>query len=363
MRKILCMVLILMFHSVSYSDWKREIVGYWDNYEDFGNMISYLENNIDGISPKEKSIALAILAFAYKNENNSAGEIKNIKELFQSFNFNSISPEFLSLSGRVKVFDFIERWKKIFPKIKNINIPENMSKLNFFSPPEFFYLNIESQASSEMKIIDPLGRELFSVFLKKGINLVKIPINIVELDKNITDIRLKTICGLISIVKNFKMEKMYIFPSGMKFNPRTGSLVFSDRDLKKERKKHVEVVANRYFDKKYLLRKSLLPIGVGVVLFGISRFIAKPKIESGSSPGSSQFFWSFEKTSETFALGLSIKGIWNFFRSFKKKKISRLVIENDEDSIRYNNFLKKILKKKRDSVFVKLKLIETGGEK
>jgi len=362
MKKILTITLILFLSLFSYSEWKNKISEYWDDYEDFSSIIRYLERDIEKISKVERAEALAILSYAYKNENNIAGEVSCIKKLFMMFKFKSISPDFLDLSARMKIFDYIERWKKVFPEISGVEFCNIDDGLSYFSPPEFINLKIYSSTSAGMKLIDSLNRVVFSVFLKSGKNLVKIPMKIVEVTNNITKFTINVYSGSVSINYKFTVEKEYKIPLGINFNPNLGFVKLIDRNFKKESKKIVKKEGRRYFDKKMFLKKSLIPLGVGITFFCVGNFLTNSETVSPDKFVSRQSLWSFGKSSKYFGVGFSIKSIVDLIRSFKKINTYKVYFVEDPDSIHYNNLLRKILKKKKMLIRVKLKLTKMERE-
>ncbi len=363
MKRIFFILLFLAVSFISFADWKANVKEYWDTFEDYTHIINYLEKNFSNIPLQDRPAALGILAFSYNMGGNDEGEIRAVKKLFHEYNYNSISPEFLGLSGRIKIFDFIERWKKKFPGIYKIQIAKRDRLFCFFNPPKNIIVNMHSLAASEIEVKKLPDENGIKFFLNEGRNSISLPLKYIDIKKAETSLIMKIKCGMITESKQLILKKEYKYPGELIFFPEEANIRFTDRNFKPETYNSPSTETKKYFNKKGLLGKFVLPAGAGITLFLANRLIISPALNNNPSPQSGIILYSAQKSINILSAGLVVKGLIGFIKLFKTEKTTKILTKTDEKAVKYNKLLRRILKKKKKDVFVVLRLKISGSKK
>lgn len=367
MRKIIPILLFLSLAAGAYSsDWKEGVLEKLNKFTDFKFISEYLEENIGLIPEEERAGAMLLLAYSYQIGKDEINEKKWISKIFQSKRMADItlaSYEFLGKDKilrqeRIKIINYLKKWESEYPEIKT-EFPEK--SFRYFGDKDFLKIKVTTNTTIEFEVDNfNLGLN-FKETLNEGENVVLVPIDIFEKTSERTILKFLFRSNKITVTKNFLIKKRFEAPENFIFHHKSGYCKIRDKSFKVESKKKVITKVRRYFDKKYFLKNSLINFASGLSMFGINEFVIKTKLDSDSaSIGTRNMMYSLKGAVKITAIGLSLKGVINFFRSFKKEEKLEMQVIKDESAISYNSFLNRSIKAGKEKIIVYMEI--SGSE-
>lgn len=368
MRKIIPILLFFSLMTGVYSSgWKEGVLEKFNKFTDFKLISEYLEENMGIVPREERAGAMLLLAYSYHFGKDEINEKKWISRIFQSNKKTGItlaSYEFLSgdkilRQERVKIINYMKKWESEYPEVE-VEFPEK--SFRYFGNEDSLKIRITTNTTIEFEVENFNSGLNFKETLNEGENMVPVPIDIFEKTSEGTLLKLFFRSNKITIIKNILIKKRFEVPENLIFHHKSGYCRIKDKSFRPESKKKVITKVRRYFDKKYFLKKSLVNLAVGLSLYGVNEFVFKKKTESdNSSQGTRSLMYSLGGPVQIVSIGLSLKGVINFFRSFRKEEKLEMQVIEDESAIRYNSFLNRSIKAGKEKIVVHMDI--SGREK
>lgn len=348
-------VIMLLFLLPLKGDWKKDVREYFDKAHEYENIVKYLETHLEDISNNEKPLAIIILCYAYGEMGDVVNEEKWAAELFENHDPGDPDFVFLSRSEGIKIYEYLQQWKRRYPGIKTININEQSQRIGYFDPPEKFYLDMEASAPCEVTIfnVDNQRAVIYAGYLTRGGNAIGFPF--VDHLKRHKEILLEMVLksGTIERKKRFILSAAYHYPEIIKFEPREGKIVIIGKEFKQETSREISHEAQRYFDKKSFKKRAVPHLAIGVALYLLDALVVKKTLNRQSSePGTKALMNGIDKASIVLAIGISLKGLVHIVRCFKKEKKETIKTITDAGAVQHNNALRREIQKAKKHVYV-----------
>jgi len=356
MKKLIVMGLaILLFSGIINASWKDIVLKNQGDIMDAKSITSELTVIFKEIPENEKGSASSIIAYCYNLQKNLLSEKIWIEELFEKRNFNDLDLTFLNIRNLAKVTNYVEDWKKQYPLVK-FWLPKN--KWVYGSFPEEFIMISEASTTIELSIPFLNKKEM----LVPNKNKVKFSLKDLSNNPGITKIMITLKSSKIEIEKELVFNTSYTVPDNIIFEPSTGSIKVKGKGVKPETESELKKIVKRRFDKKYFMKYSLPYLGVGLLGYGLgeSVFIKSMNDDTGTI-NNRTLMYSLNRTTKVFSIGLSLKGVINLFRSFKKDvsfKTEKKILPGSKS---YNRFVEMIKKRAEKEIFLVINL-NVGGE-
>lgn len=359
-------VIMLLFLLPLKGDWKKDVREYFDKAHEYENIVKYLETNLEDIPNKEKPLAIIILCYAYGEMGDVVNEEKWAAELFENHDPGDPDFVFLSRSEGVKIYEYLQQWKRRYPGIKTININEQSQRMGYFDPPEKFYLDIEASAPCEVTILDIDNQRavIYAGYLTRGGNTIGFPFvdHLKRHKETLLEMVLKS--GTIERKKRFILSVDYHYPETIKFDPLSGKIAIIGKEFKQESSQEIILETQRYFDKKSFKKRAVPHLAIGVAIYLLDVLVVKKTLNRESSePGTKALMNGIDKAAIVLAIGISLKGLVHIFRSFKREKKETIKTITDPDAVRHNNALRSEIQKAKEHIFVTYRLREVKGER
>lgn len=365
-KSVLATVVIILFFLLPLKgDWKEDIRDYFQKAHEYENIVKYLESRLKNIPEKEKPLAIIILCYAYGEMGDVVNEEKWAAELFENYDPGDPDFVFLSRSEGVKIYEYLQQWKRRYPSIKTISTNKQSQKIRYFAPPGKFYLDIEASAPCEVTIldIDNSRAVIYAGYLTRGSNTIGFPFaqQLKRHKETLLEMVLKS--GTVERKKRLVLEAAYHYPEAIKFEPKEGKINIMGKEFKQETFEEISHKTQRYFDKKSFKKKAVPHLAIGVALYLLDVLVVKKTINRKSSePRTRALMNGIDKAATVLAIGISLKGLVHVFRSFKKEKKETVKTVTDADAVQHNNALRREIQKAKENIFVTYRLREVGGE-
>jgi hypothetical protein len=347
------------------ADWKKDIQPYFEKVYQYDAVVKYLETNMPQIPAAEKSQAIIILCYAYGEKGDRVSEEKWVGQLFEIFGVSDPDLEFLSPRLRVKIYEYVQRWKRRYPGIKAIHISRRSRDIEYFEPPQMLYLDIGALAPSEITVvnIDKNRQTIFSGLLQKGLNTVAIPFDPLFMKQKETQLEIRLKSGFIQSTRKVLIYTDYRYPPGIRFEPISGTVALMGMDFKAEQSTNTYTEIHRYFDKKHFRKKALIHLAIGTGLILLDLLAVRNTMNADStSPKTKALMNGIDKTATAFSIGLSLKGIIHIFRSFKKETREVTRTTQQPEAVTYNNRLRQKIREARKKIGVSFRLKSINSE-
>ena len=352
-KKTVSLIFFLIFTFYSLGDWKRDIASYFQKAHEYDRIIKYIEKNFKNIPDKEKPVAIIILCYAYNEVEDPVNEEKWIGLYFTTYKSSDLDFNFLYPQDRIKIYEFVNRWNRLYPNIKMIRINKDSRRISYFYAPKIFRLDIQTSAPSGIIIKNNQMETIYKGYLQHGLNTIELPLEkkIKRNRKNTFQMILKT--GSIEIFKTIHLTASYEFPDPIEFDPVTGKIAIKGKKFQKEKTEEIVFETKRYFDKRFFLKKALLNLGIGSAIFAFNRLFIHNKINRDSlSEKTKALMNGLDKTSTVLSIGISMKGIINVFKSFKKTHERKVKTIIHEDAVSHNHHLREMIQASKKDIFI-----------
>lgn len=339
------------------NDWKKDVGNFFKKAHEFHNIAQYLEENLVQVPDPEKPAAIIILCYTYNKLEDTVNEEKWLNRYFEKYQVDNPDFPFLNRAERVRVFEYIERRHRKYPKFKNLRIAENSRRIPYFEPPAVFVLTIEMGAPAEITITNHRKETIYSGYVNQGNNRVEIPFqtDFLKRKENRLDIRLKT--GSIEIGKTVTLVSQSDYPGHIDFNREEGRVSVKGESFKEEQTTQVTVETKRYFDKRYFLKKAVLSLAVGGAVYLFNRTVIHNQLNrEDASPDSRALMNGINKSANVVAIGFSLKGILHIFKSFKRKEIKKEKTVSHKEAAAHNDLLRRLIREARKNIFINYQL-------
>ncbi|MEN8153438.1 MAG: hypothetical protein ABFR75_05395 [Acidobacteriota bacterium] len=366
MRKIVPVLIFLSLLTGIYSaDWKEGVLEKFNKFTDFKLISLYLEENMGRVPEDERSEAVLLLAYSYHIGKDTINEKKWITQMFRGNTKSGISPDsYKFLRGdkilsqeRIKIINYLKKWESEYPEVKAEFIEKSFK---YYGEKDFLKVMVKTNTTIEFEIENFNAGLNYKKALNKGDNIVMVPIDIFEKRSERTLLNLFFRSNRIIVTKNIVVNKKFEYPENLVFSHKSGYCKIKGKSFKQESRKKVITKVRRYFDKKYFLKKSVVNLAAGLSMYGINGFVIKNKLDSESSSQRSRtLMYSLKGAVQIASIGLSLKGVINFFRSFKKEKLLEMKETKDESAINYNSFLSRSIKAGKEKVIVNMEISDT----
>jgi hypothetical protein len=358
-------VIMLLFILPLKGDWKQDVRDYFQKAHEYENIIKYLETQMENIPNNEKPMAIIILCYAYGEMGDVVNEEKWAAELFENYDPGDPNFVFLSRSEGVKIYEYLQQWKRRYPGIKTISINKQSQRVRYFTPPGKFYLDIGASAPCEITILDIDNQRavIYAGYLTRGGNTIGFPFvdHLKRHKETLLEMVLKS--GTIERKKRFILSVDYHYPEVIKFDPLSGKIVIIGKEFKQETTQEISHKTQRYFDNKSFKKKAVPHLAIGVALFLLDVLVVKKTINRESSePGTKALMNGIDKAATVLAIGISLKGLVHIARSFKREKKETVKTIIDPDAVQHNNALRSEIQKVKENIFVTYRLREVRGE-
>ena len=356
-KKILCLLLLQVFVIGMSANWKTQIGQYLKKAHDYDKLAAYLEAGMAHIPVGEKHQAVIILSYAYKEIGDSVNEKKWITRYFENYDLSDPGIHFLDPEVNVKLFEYRDRWLRKYPKLNAIAVNDSSKKVRYFAPPANLILDIDIRAPVETVIHNSKMEVIYTRYLHKGLNTVKLPFAAdFKQKENRLFLLLKT--GAIELNKTIILRAGYDYPETLTFDPESGYIAIEGKEFKKEESQEIDYETRKYFDKKHFFKKALLPIGIGCALTTVSVLLLQPMAEGENRTARQRAFYDgADKAAAALTIGISLKGILNVFRSFKKETKRKVRTVINPEAAAFNETLRQQIEKAKLNVFITYKLI------
>jgi len=358
-------VIMLLFLLPLKGDWKEDVRDYFQKAHEYENIVKYLEARLKNIPNKEKPLAIIILCYAYGEMGDVVNEEKWAVELFENYDPGDPDFVFLSRGEGVKIYEYLQQWKRRYPGIKTISINKQSRRVRYFAPPGKFYLDIEASAPCEVTIfdIDNQRAVIYAGYLTRGGNTIGFPFadQLKRHKETLLEMVLKS--GTVERKKRLVLEAAYHYPEAIKFEPREGKIAIMGKEFKQETSEEISHETRRHFDKKSFKKKAVPHLAIGVVLYLLDVLVVKKTLNRESSePGTRALMNGIDKAATVLAIGISLKGLVHVFRSFKKEKKETVITITDPDAVQHNNALRSEIQRVEEHIFVTYRLREVKEE-
>ncbi|MCP4151152.1 MAG: hypothetical protein GY757_25635 [bacterium] len=349
---ILFILFSLLWSFPLNGDWKKEITGYYHKAREYEGIINYLESHLDSIPALEKGTAVIILCFSCKELGDSVGEAAWMARYFDKFETPEADFDFLGRKASITLYEYIESWNRRYPGLSYFHLHKDSRNLLYFKPPDSLTLVLQSRAPCVIEISSH-NELLFSGYLKRGPNSIALPWNDSLAKQKYTPLQVLLKTGAVRLRKRLLLNASYLYPDDIAFEPIEGKIAIKGLSFKKEKSEKTITVSKRFFDKKYFKRKALPHLAVGVGLFALDRLaVHKAAGNPDNSPGSRAFMNGLDKSAAVMSLGLSLKGVYHIFRSFKKEKKTFVKSESLPENEAFNSALRLRLNHAKDHIRV-----------
>ncbi|UCH97411.1 MAG: hypothetical protein JSV88_11315 [Candidatus Aminicenantes bacterium] len=358
-------VMMLFFLVPLRGDWKNDIGKYFHKAHEYENIVKYLEANLENIPTNEKSLAIIILCYAYREMGDMVNEEKWVAELFENYKVGDPDFMFLSRNEGVKVYEYFQQWKRRYPGVKAIDINKQSERILYFNPPGKFYLDIRASAPCEITIVnlDNQREVLYSGYLTQGPNTIGFPFvdGLKKQNETLLEMVLKS--GTIERKRTIVLGAAYQYPETIKFEPREGKIAVRGKEFKEETSREISRETRGYYDKKHFLEKAVPHLAAGLALYLLDALVVRNTLNRESSgPGTKALMNGIDKGATVLAIGFSLKGLIHVFRSFKKEKKETVKIITNPDAVQHNNALRREIQKAKENIFVTYRLREVKSE-
>jgi hypothetical protein len=344
-------------------DWQDDIQRFLSKAHEFDRVAAYLEGNLERIPAAERAGAVIILCYAYGQLGDRVNEEKWLGRYFEGYDSEDFDLAFLKPRQRLKIFGYIDSWRRRYPRLKDIRIEGQSKRIRYFSPPDKIILEIDIQAPAEISITAPQGKTVYSGYLQAGRNTVELPLDHGFIQKPRTPLKLLLKAGTIEIHKTVVLTTACQYPDHVRFDPAKGTLTIEGQTFKPETSEETVYKTRKWFDRKYFFKKALLNLGAGGGLFALNRlFIYGPSKEEERSARSRAVLKGLNNTATIMALGLSLKGIIHIFKSFKKEEIKEVRTIVHPEAAAHNRALRAQITEAEEEVYIDFKLAYGGEE-
>jgi hypothetical protein len=346
-------------------DWQGEIRRYLSKAHEFDRVAAYLEENLESIPAAERTGAVIILCYAYGQIGDRVNEEKWLGRYFDGYEggeADDFNLAFLGPRQRLKIFGYIDSWRRSYPRITGIRIGKQSRRIRYFFPPDKIILEIDIQAPAELSITAPQGETVYTDYLQAGRNSVALPFDQSFIQKPRTPLAVLLKAGSIEIKKTAVLAAVCQYPDHVRFDPATGTLTIEGQTFKPETSEETVYKTRRRFDRQYFFKRALLNLGAGGGIFALNRlFIYGPSGSEDRSARSRAVLKGLYTTANIMALGLSLKGIIHIFKSFKKEEIKEVRTIVHPDAAAHNRALREQLTEAGEEVYIDFEL-EYGGK-
>ncbi|NIM14024.1 MAG: hypothetical protein GTO45_18415 [Candidatus Aminicenantes bacterium] len=348
-------------------DWKKDIRDYFSKAHEYDKIVTYLEENLPDIPVNKRPPAIIILCFAYSEMGDTVNEEKWVSELFENYDVGDPDFSFLSRKERVKIYEYLQRWKRRYPGVNKIIVDIESQKIRYFNPPAKFLIDIDSRAPSEITLVNlDKNREIiYAGYLKQGPNTIGFPFDDFLEKRKETRLEMVLKSGSIELKKTIVLAAEYHYPEHVKFDPLEGKIAIIGKEFKKETSEETITETQRYFDKKNFVKNAVFPLAVGCALYLLDSLVVRSALNRESTTAESKALLNgIDKTSTVVVIGFSLKGLIHVFRSFKKEKKVTVKTVTHADAVSYNNTLRKQIREAKENIFVTfaIKFIQNKGQ-
>lgn len=357
MRRTVIFAISLILTFSLQGDWKKEIINCFKKAHDYSRITGYLEKTITGISSEEKPYAIIILGFAYKELGNPVYEEKWITHYFENHEVTDPDFSFLPPLERVKIYEYISHWKRLFPKIEQISINPRSMKIPFFLKDQILMIDLHIRAPSSLSVKNSKMENLFTGYLNKGTNTIGIPLSDEMKSMSSQVLRMEMKTGAVEIIRHITLSTVYRYPDDIIFNPAGGTIAIRGKTFKEETsaEKYMETI--KEFDRNHFMKKGLLPLGVGCAAFLLRQIVIHPqRIRDDISPPSRAFLYAVDETCLVFSIGISVSGVIQMLKSTRHQKIERERMVQHPEAIRYNTEIRNLIREYRKKVYIQYQL-------
>lgn len=342
-------------------DWQGEIRRYLSKAHEFDRVAAYLEENLESIPAAERTGAVIILCYAYGQLGDRVNEEKWLGRYFEGYEAEDFDLAFLGPRQRLKIFGYIDGWRRSYPRLKDIRIGGQSERIRYFSPPDNIILEMDIQAAAEISITALQKEMVYAGYLQAGLNSVALPFDHGFIRKPRTLLTVLLKAGSIKIKKTLALTTACEYPDHVHFDPAEGTLTIEGQTFKPETSEETVYKTRRRFDRQYFFKRALVNLGAGGGIFALNRlFIYGPSGSEDRSARSRAVLKGLNTTANIMALGLSLKGMIHIFKSFKKEEIKQVKTIAHPDAVTHNSVLREQLMEARDKVYINYKL-EYGG--
>jgi hypothetical protein len=341
-------------------DWKKEIGNYFSKAHEYDKIAAYLEKKLPDIPADEKPLAIIILCYAYGEMGDTVNEEKWVLELFENYDVGEPDFTFLSRKEEVKIYEYVQRWKRRCPGVKQIAVNPESREIRYFDPPGKFFIDIDAAAPCEITLfnVDKNREILYAGYLKQGPNTIGFPFDDFLARRNETMLEMVLKSGSIELKRNITLAARYHYPEHVKFDPLEGKTAIAGKEFKQETSEETITETRGYFDKKHFLKRAALPLAAGCALVLLDSLVVRRTLNRDTTaPRTKALMNGIDKTAAVLAVGISLKGLIHVFRSFKKEKKVRVKPVTHDDAVIYNNALREQIREAKEKIVVTFQLI------
>lgn len=171
-------LLASLIGSVFASDWRTELANFFSAgpTNDYPGAVTYLEDRFDSLNDEDKPIACGLLAYLYSQLTDRNNEYKRLGEYFEKYGPLGMGFNFLPLSVRADIAQYLRTWQFKYPWVLKIGFVESsgITSASFsLNPPERLVLGVEMASETYFKLSDS-EKVLKGGLFRRGFNSVAI---------------------------------------------------------------------------------------------------------------------------------------------------------------------------------------------
>ncbi len=336
----------LCCYGSSVDSWKDAAGDYLGKVKDYSGYIKFIESG--EYRERDYKSRILLLAWLYCRVEDKVNEKRCITRYFQDTK-GQVELGFLDSISRIRVHEFMVSWKKNYPS--EVSVKLNRNRYPYNEGKVVLRFRVKTTASAELQVFVD-GRSAGKVFfLQKGDNSVNVEMPHFKVPEKNINFRFKT--DRIEFNRDVPVRRRVVMPDNILVNWKTSEISLAGRSYRKEFRYETEIVQEKYFDKRRFFRKALPHFIVGAGLIGVNRFVIDRRLDNRNiSGGNRAFMEGAGGTTMVLGAGLSVKGVVEFIKSFRKKvrKVSRRVVI--DDAVEHNRLLKGLITDASSKIFL-----------
>lgn len=178
-KKIALFLLLIAFAgSVFASDWRTEVANFFSAApgNDYRSAATYIEGLFDSLNDEDKPVACGLLAYLYSRLADRNSEYQKLGEYFEKYGLLAMGYNFLPLSVRADIAQYLRAWQLRYPWVLKIGFVESsgITSAPFsLNPPERLVLGAEMANETYYKLSDGEAVLKGGLF-RRGFNSVSI---------------------------------------------------------------------------------------------------------------------------------------------------------------------------------------------
>lgn len=356
--------IVVLFININ-GDWKKDIKDNFSAWKDYQKIITIIGKNLseNKILKSELPTALIYGAYCCKKKEKSILEKNYIKRFFKiSKDKRKIEKNILPLEEYISTLEYLSNWEKEYPKITNIEIiTKNIKK--FSAPKTIEFLVKTLTENGEFQIVIN-GDSKFTKIINTRENKFSLPLKYIDLRKDLVKINFELTNREITSEEKYILLIKYKYPSEkIEYDKNSGTVSLKGKEFKKEKYSKTTIIRKTKFDRKYFLKKALPKIIIGGISIIAGSSFANSSDKNEYSPGKKEFYYSTGRTFKAFGVGISILSLIKTMKSFKRETYNKIEVIEDPSAKTYNQYLKKIIEKIKNNIYIEFELKKFGSKK